>query len=132
MKHELMNILACPVCKGSLELNVVEEKEGEITFVYTEPEDFLLALELFSEFMNTTYEGFDHRYKQIVDAVKELSGKCDGEIMSKGFPSQYNGWTIQEQVWKKTGLNKETFKKRLKWLKDEGYIESFYDKSIHG
>ena len=30
MKHELMNILACPVCKGSLELNVVEEKEGEI------------------------------------------------------------------------------------------------------
>ncbi len=30
MKHGLMNILACPVCKGSLELNVVEEKEGEI------------------------------------------------------------------------------------------------------
>ena len=28
MKKELMDILACPVCKGSLELQV-EEEEGE-------------------------------------------------------------------------------------------------------
>ncbi len=25
-----MDILACPVCKGSLELNITEEKEGEV------------------------------------------------------------------------------------------------------
>ncbi|MBA7610568.1 hypothetical protein ES703_17780 [subsurface metagenome] len=30
MKRELMEILACPVCKGKLELNVEEEKENEI------------------------------------------------------------------------------------------------------
>lgn len=30
MKRELMEILACPVCKGELELNVEEEKESEI------------------------------------------------------------------------------------------------------
>jgi uncharacterized protein YbaR (Trm112 family) len=29
MKKELMQILACPVCKGDLELKVDEEEEGE-------------------------------------------------------------------------------------------------------
>jgi uncharacterized protein YbaR (Trm112 family) len=30
MKRELMDILACPVCKGKLELGVEDEKEEEI------------------------------------------------------------------------------------------------------
>lgn len=30
MKKELMEILACPMCKGNLELNIEEEKEGEV------------------------------------------------------------------------------------------------------
>ena len=30
MKHELMDILACPTCKGSLKLTVTKEDEGEI------------------------------------------------------------------------------------------------------
>jgi uncharacterized protein YbaR (Trm112 family) len=30
MKRELMDILACPVCKGGLELSVDEENEPEI------------------------------------------------------------------------------------------------------
>ncbi len=30
MKRELMDILACPVCKGELELGVDEEDEQEI------------------------------------------------------------------------------------------------------
>jgi uncharacterized protein YbaR (Trm112 family) len=30
MKKELMDILACPVCKGELELTVEEEKETEV------------------------------------------------------------------------------------------------------
>ena len=31
MKKELMDILACPVCKGDLELNIEEEDEnGEV------------------------------------------------------------------------------------------------------
>jgi len=30
MKKELMDILACPMCKGKLELSVEEEKEQEI------------------------------------------------------------------------------------------------------
>jgi len=30
MKRELMDILACPVCKGELQLNVDEENETEI------------------------------------------------------------------------------------------------------
>ena len=30
MKKELVQILACPVCKGDLELSVVEERGGEV------------------------------------------------------------------------------------------------------
>jgi uncharacterized protein YbaR (Trm112 family) len=30
MKAEIMDILACPVCKGSLKLEIVDEKEGDI------------------------------------------------------------------------------------------------------
>ena len=30
MKRELMDILACPVCKGELQLTVTEENEKEI------------------------------------------------------------------------------------------------------
>ena len=30
MKRELMDILACPMCKGGLELNVEEEDEKEV------------------------------------------------------------------------------------------------------
>ena len=30
MKRELVDILACPVCQGDLELNVAEENEIEI------------------------------------------------------------------------------------------------------
>ena len=30
MKRELLDILACPLCKGPLELNVEVEREGEI------------------------------------------------------------------------------------------------------
>lgn len=30
MKKDLMDILACPVCKGDLELTVVEEDEKEV------------------------------------------------------------------------------------------------------
>jgi uncharacterized protein YbaR (Trm112 family) len=30
MKPKLMDILACPVCKGSLKLDVVEEKDGDV------------------------------------------------------------------------------------------------------
>ena len=30
MKKELMDILACPMCKGKLKLSVEEEKEQEI------------------------------------------------------------------------------------------------------
>jgi len=30
MKKELMDILVCPVCKGKLELAVVEENEAEV------------------------------------------------------------------------------------------------------
>jgi len=30
MKRDLMEILACPLCKGDLELEAFEEKDGEI------------------------------------------------------------------------------------------------------
>ena len=31
MKKSLMDILACPVCKGELQLTVEEEENGEVT-----------------------------------------------------------------------------------------------------
>jgi uncharacterized protein YbaR (Trm112 family) len=30
MKKELMDILACPICKGDLQLSVTEEKDGDV------------------------------------------------------------------------------------------------------
>ena len=30
MKPQLMDILACPVCKGPLKLDIVDEKDGEV------------------------------------------------------------------------------------------------------
>ncbi len=30
MKRKLMEILACPMCKGELELEIAEERDGEI------------------------------------------------------------------------------------------------------
>ena len=30
MKPKLMDILACPVCKGPLKLNIIDEKDGEV------------------------------------------------------------------------------------------------------
>ena len=30
MKRELMDILACPVCKGGLELNIAAEEDGDV------------------------------------------------------------------------------------------------------
>jgi uncharacterized protein YbaR (Trm112 family) len=30
MKPEIMDILACPVCKGPLQLSITEEKDGEV------------------------------------------------------------------------------------------------------
>lgn len=30
MKESLMEIIVCPVCKGPLELNVIEKKDNEI------------------------------------------------------------------------------------------------------
>ncbi len=30
MRHDLMDILACPVCKGTLTLSVEREDDGEI------------------------------------------------------------------------------------------------------
>ena len=30
MKKDLMDILACPVCKGAFRLDVVEEKNGDV------------------------------------------------------------------------------------------------------
>ncbi len=30
MRRDLMDILVCPVCKGALTLNIVEEDDGEI------------------------------------------------------------------------------------------------------
>lgn len=30
MKHSLLDILCCPVCKGDLEIKIVSEEKGEI------------------------------------------------------------------------------------------------------
>ncbi len=30
MKHELMDILVCPVCKGNLDLTIEKENENEV------------------------------------------------------------------------------------------------------
>jgi uncharacterized protein YbaR (Trm112 family) len=30
MKPKIMDILACPVCKGPLQLSITEEKDGEV------------------------------------------------------------------------------------------------------
>ena len=30
MRHELMDILACPICKGQLELTIEQKQEAEI------------------------------------------------------------------------------------------------------
>jgi len=47
MKDELMEILVCPVCKGTLELTVTERNEDEIVagFLYCKTCDFNYPIE---------------------------------------------------------------------------------------
>jgi len=53
MKKDLMEILVCPVCKGTLKVDIAEEKEGEI-----------IAGSLFCKKCNYTYH--------IKDAIPNL------------------------------------------------------------
>ncbi len=105
------------------------EEAGE-EYLVADPTDFQTALELFREFMNATYEGFDHRYSTILEAIHKHEGKDDGIIISANFPDKYYGWAVREEVWRESGINRNTFKDRVAWLRNEGYVESFFDRAI--
>lgn len=107
-------------------------KHHDREYILAEPTDFLITLQLFEDFFNSSYEGFDPRFQPILEAIKELSGTDAEELRQKGFNEPYLSWAIRQNVWKKTGLNSETFTKRLKWLANNGYVERYYDKQVNG
>jgi len=108
---------------------VIKKEEGE--FLLAEPEDFITVAEIFRVFLNSTYEGFDHRYNQILEAIKKRQGIDSGDILKLNYPIEYSDYAIKSKVIEDVGINKETFKTRLKWLTNENYVKTYYDRQLH-
>jgi hypothetical protein len=100
-------------------------------FLYSEPSDFLVAIQLFAEFFNLTYYGMDHRLEKCLKKIYEMEGKHDSDIIQFGYDSKYYGWILRNKLMEELGIQSiTTIKKYVSELKDLQQIETFYDGSI--
>lgn len=114
-----------------LQRHQITETDG-VTYVFSEPQDFLVALQLFAEFFNLTYSGMDFRVQKVLEAIKEHEKKHDDYILKCGFPNKYVGWVPRHLIQEELGISKQsTMKKRIDVLKDLELIETFYDRTIN-
>lgn len=104
--------------------------EGQ-KFLYSEPSDFLVAIQLFAEFFNLTYYGIDHRLEKCLNKIKELESTHDNYIMEFGYDSKYYGWVLRNKLAEELGIQSvDTIKKYVNKLKDFQLVETHYDHSI--
>lgn len=133
VKRDIKRLLN--LVKATTWLYQLQRTQKEISgqkFIYSEPQDLLIALEIVTEFFNLSYSGLDHRIKEVYDQINQLQGTHDSEIISMGYDiSKYSGWVVRHLLAEKLGISStNTIKKRLRALMDLGLIDSHYDQSI--
>jgi hypothetical protein len=97
-------------------------------FLFAEPSDFLVVLQLFAEFFNLTYYGIDHRLEKCLKKIYELETLHDAEIMQFGYDSKYYRWVLRHKLAEELGIQSiTTIKKYILELEDLQLIETHYD-----
>ncbi|MCF7798491.1 hypothetical protein K9M74_01160 [Candidatus Woesearchaeota archaeon] len=104
---------------------------NNVTFIYAEPSDFLNALIIFSDFINLTYSGIDHRLQRLLDYAKENIGNHCADISNLGFEDHYCNWILRHKAQQDLGISSvNTIKRWIAELKDKDKIDVYYNAMI--
>lgn len=101
---------------------VVEIKGCKI--IYSEPIDFLIAIMVFSEFFNFTYQGLNYKLERTLEILNEEVGKHEKEISKKQLPSLYFEYVPRNIVQQKLSVSLNTIKSYISELAEEGKVET--------
>lgn len=93
--------------------------DGNEYWIISHPVDFINVFKIAGNFFNMTYKGLESRMQDILDAIEELSGGDWGVSV------------LRLDIEKKTGVAKNTIKDRLKYLRDNHYVEVDADRSTN-
>lgn len=100
-------------------------------FIYCEPQDFLIALFLFADFINLTYSGLDGRLQRLLDYTKNNQGKHASLINEFGFGVEYSDWILRNKAQEDLGIGSvNTIKEWVEKLKDKHLIDVHYNPSV--
>lgn len=129
IKRDVQRMMALTRASAWLHQKQRIVKDG---MIYADPTDWYIMQKVFGDFMTQTYNNLDPRFEIIVDKIQELQGTHSGEIMKAGFSVEYIDYAIKSEVCKALGLNAETFKKRIKYLRNENIIQTEWNKEVNG
>ena len=109
---------------------VIKTIEG-VQFLFAEPSDFLNALIIFSDLINLTYSGIDHRLQRLLDYAEENQGNHCADISDLGFEDSYCNWLLRHKAQQDLGIGSvNTIKRWIAELKDKDKIEVYYNAGI--
>jgi len=109
---------------------MIKHVEG-VDILIAEPSDFLNALIIFSDFINLTYSGIDHRLQRLLDYAEENQGNHCADISDLGFEDSYCNWILRHKAQQDLGIGSvNTIKRWIAELKDKDKIEVYYNAAI--
>jgi len=120
IKRDVQRLLSLTKAVAWLHQKQRIEHEG---FIYAEPFDWLYVVNIFEDFFTLTYNNLDARHDKLLKLIRAEEGKHDGDIIAEGFDDSLIGYAISEKVRKKSGLTRESFKRYINYLKNEGIVE---------
>lgn len=107
---------------------VIIEKEKK-KIIISEPTDFITALKIFTPFLNISYSGLDPRIEDTFEKIKNLEGKHSEEIKKEFGNDIKADWVIRTNLQKEIGVSLNTIKDYINKLKDEGFIQVYWEES---